>query len=140
MLLKVKKVHPDAPDLKRAHRNDSGYDLYATTLVHDSIAYVEYGTGISIQLQEGTTGLICARSSISKYDLDLANSIGVLDSSYTGEIRLRFRKLGLGLPVYKLGDKIGQLIIVRHDSPDFMYVQELDKTERGDGGFGSSGT
>ena len=140
MLLNANKIHPDAPELKKANKGDAGYDLYAVTLIRDSMAYLEFGTGISIELQEGSFGLVCARSSISNYDLDLANGVGVIDSGFRGEIRLRFRKLGLGLPQYKLGDKIGQLLIARVESPDFIYTSNLSKTDRGDGGFGSTGT
>lgn len=139
MLLNIKKLHPNVPDLKPARPGDAGADLYAMSLIRDSEEFLEFGTGVAIELQEGTFGLIAARSSISNYNHDLANGIGVIDSSYRGEIRLRFRKLGLDLPEYKLGDKIGQLLVVTYHKFDTHTVPQLSETIRGTGGFGSSG-
>jgi len=67
--------------------------------------------------------------------MSLANSVGVVDSDYRGEISLRF----YGRPNYGLGDRIGQLIIVPYPKVELIEVKELSTTERGDGGFGSTG-
>ena len=93
MNIKVKKLHPDAVLPKRAHSSDAGYDL---TAIDDGVPskdgkYIEYNTGIAIELPDGYHSLLHPRSSISKYDLVLANSIGLIDNSYRGALMCRFK-------------------------------------------------
>lgn len=142
MKLKVKKMHQDSVLPSQANSNDAGYDL---TAIDDGTwnkdrTYIEYKTGISIQPPDGYHTEIFPRSSISKTDLVLANSIGLVDQGYSGEILLRFKYIPnrAELKLYKKGDRIGQLVIRKTEKANFVEVNELSETERGDGGFGSS--
>jgi dUTP pyrophosphatase len=82
-------------------------------------------------------GLVFPRSSIRKTDLLLSNSVGVIDAGYRGEIQATFKKTGGA--VYKIGDRGAQLIIIPHPIVEWNEVNELNNTERGEGGFGSTG-
>lgn len=141
--IKVKKMHPDAQLPKQANSSDAGYDLVAIDDGVYSNKYIEYDTGLSIEPPEGYHTEIYPRSSISKYDLILANGIGLVDYSYRGNIKLRFKFTGSGTDDslklrYKKGDKIGQLVIRKTEHLEFIEVNDLSETERGTGGFGST--
>ena len=101
-----------------------------------------YGTGLAIQIPEGHVGLVFPRSSISKKDLILSNSVGVIDCGYTGEIMFKFKRTLVGdslANIYEIGDRIGQIIIIPIPRIEFEEVSELEQTERGQGGYGSTG-
>ena len=149
MNVKVKRLHPDAVLPKNANPTDAGYDLVAVddgvwSNPNDILAstYIEYHTGIAIEPPVGYHTEVWCRSSVSKFDLVLCNGCGLIDSGYTGEIILRFkptpRQHGGQLTFYKKGDKIGQLVIRKTEQADFMWVDAISSTDRGDGGFGSS--
>jgi len=96
MKLKIKRLHPDAVLPSYAKPGDAGLDLTATSLsISEDGLYVEYGTGIAVEIPEGHVGLIFPRSSISKTSMILSNHVGVIDSGYRGEIRFRFKDLEL---------------------------------------------
>ena len=101
--------------------------------------FIEYGTGLVFELPAGYVGLIFPRSSISKTNLAQANSVGVLDSGYRGELKIRFFKKNQKGEEYNIGDKIGQIIIIPIPSVELIESEKLSDTERGDGGFGSTG-
>jgi dUTP pyrophosphatase len=118
-------------------------DLTATSFRFTD-TFMEYGTGIAVEIPTGHVGLLFPRSSITKAPsgVSLKNSVGVIDSNYRGEILVRFEKpthetYGVNIPV--VGDKIAQLIILPYPTVHFEEVQELSDTNRGDGGFGSTG-
>lgn len=136
MQIKIKKIHPDAKIPKYSKEGDAGMDVYAVSKQRKD-KYIEYGTGIAIELPKGYVCLVFPRSSLSNKDLVLANHVGVLDSGYRGELVLRFKKMGE--EVYDVGDRIGQIIIVPYPHIEFNEVEELSNSERGDGGFGSTG-
>jgi len=140
--VKILKNHSDAVIPTYAKPGDAGMDLVAVE-VKFTDDYVEYDTGLSMEIPVGYVGLIFPRSSISKYDLSLCNHVGVIDSSYRGSIKLRFKKYirpdENTFSVYYVGDKIGQIIIIPYPQIEFKEVTDLSDTERGDGGFGSSG-
>lgn len=157
MKVKFKKLHEDAVLPSYAKPGDAGLDI---TAVSDGLAttsekdvnewyYVEYKTGLAVEIPHNYVGLLFPRSSISKSALILANAVGVCDSSYRGEICLRFKVDGGilsqasntgGTPaVYKKGDKIGQMIIVPYPAIEPEFADDLSDTERGTGGFGSTG-
>jgi dUTP pyrophosphatase len=122
-----------------AKEGDAGLDL---TAISEKLypTYAEYETGVAIELPEGYVGLLFPRSSItSKTGFILGNSVGVLDSSYRGNIKFQFRHLPGSSTRYKVGDKIGQLVIMPIPKIELVEVDELSETVRGDGGFGSSG-
>lgn len=136
--VKIKKVHKNAVIPKYAKEGDAGLDLVATSMRNAPYGRVEYGTGISIEIPPGYVGLVFPRSSISKTDLMLTNSVGVIDSGFRGEIRLRFTRKPYG-DSYEIGDRIGQLVIIPHPRIEFVECTELDESARGTGGFGSTG-
>jgi len=138
--VKIKKLHPDAVIPQYAKRGDAGMDLVATEVTDGYGFSVTYGTGLAMEIPEGFVGLVFPRSSIRKYDLSLTNSVGVIDSGYRGEIQATFRKeAGIPSKRYEVGDKIAQMIILPYPSIQFIETDELSDTERGEGGFGSTG-
>lgn len=159
MLVNIKKLVPEAIIPTYAKPGDAGMDLIATSVNDDNDDYIEYGTGLAIEIPDGYVGLIFPRSSNSKKDLLLCNSVGVIDSGYRGEIKLRYKRIintssekfymkdnlflapsiYLTIDRYEVGDKIGQIMIMPIPFVEFTEVDELSKTERGDGGFGSTG-
>ena len=140
MKVKVKKLNSEAIIPKYAHPTDAGLDLTAVSYERDSNNLIVYHTGLSIEIPEGYVGLIYPRSSISKYDLELTNSVGVIDSGYRGEILFKFRETTKDFPnIYVPGDRVGQLIIVPYPSIELEEVDELSSSDRSDKGFGSTG-
>lgn len=137
--VKIKKLHEDAVVPTYAKDGDAGMDLIATS-VSESIEQITYGTGISLEIPYGYVGLVFPRSSIRKYDLSLSNSVGVIDSGYRGEIMVVFNKKNPWYDVYKVGERVAQIIIMPYPKVNFVLSDELSDTERGEGGFGSTGT
>lgn len=141
MQVKIKKLHPSAIVPKYNKDGDAGMDMVATSMsIEDN--YIEYGTSLAIEIPPGFVGLIYPRSSLSNYNLILANHVGVIDSSYRGEIKFRFKRTDplFGLPkYYEEGNKIGQIIIVPYPQITFVESEELSETERNISGYGSSG-
>lgn len=140
MKIKIKKLSPDAVTPSYSVEGDAGLDLTATRTFEDDNYNVCYGTGLSIEIPKGYVGMIFPRSSISKKDLLLTNSVGIIDSGYRGEITFKFSDTGFcGSKTYRIGDRIGQLIIMPYPHIEFEEVEELSETERGEGGYGSTG-
>jgi len=134
--IKIKKISDNAVIPFYAKKGDAGMDVVAISkkITED---YIEYGTGLCFEIPEKHVCLIFPRSSISNKDLVMCNSVGVLDSGYRGELKLRFKKTGT--KDYKIGEKIGQVLIISYPEIQFEEVEELEDSERGDGGFGSTG-
>jgi dUTP pyrophosphatase len=140
MQVKIKKLHNNAVIPKYAKDGDAGLDLVATEIINKDPFQITYGTGLAMEIPAGFVGLVYPRSSIRKYDLSLTNCVGVIDSGYRGEIQATFRRhKGVASTDYEVGDKIVQIIIVPYPPIEFIEVDELSETERGTGGFGSSG-
>ena len=150
-MFKVKKLHEDAQLPSQATDTDAGFDLIAIDDGEfkrdedNNLLYIQYKTGISIQPPEGYHTEIFPRSSVTKTHLMLANSIGLVDEGYRGEILVRFNVVPSGLRPsnikrYSKGDKIAQLVIRKTEKAEFVLVDELDDSERGEGGFGSTGS
>jgi dUTP pyrophosphatase len=134
--IKIKRLVPEAVMPKYAHPGDGGMDVYAISKV-ETDKYIEYGTGLAFEMPSDHVMLLYPRSSVSNMDLTLANSVGVLDSGYRGELKLRFRKSGDA--IYEIGDKIGQILVLPFPLIEFEETDELSESVRGEGGFGSSG-
>lgn len=134
--IKIKKVTSTAQLPTKAHATDAGYDLYASSC-HYEDGMLHYGTGVAVEIPAGYVGLVFPRSSIANTHLTLSNSVGVIDSGYRGEIKAKFRKEGL--KGYKVGERIAQLIIMPYPEVTFEEVDELSESDRGTGGYGSSG-
>lgn len=165
MKVKIKKLNNESIIPSYAKEGDAGLDLTATSIVYDKNGNVVYGTGIAIEIPKGYVGLIFPRSSNSKQDLLLSNSVGIIDSGYRGEIIIKFKpstticstisemeteekewndkemeiSIADEFRHYKVGDRVGQLIILPYPQIELEEVSELSSTERGEGGFGSSG-
>lgn len=137
MQVKIKKLSPEAVIPSYAKVGDAGMDMVITDIKGETEWDISYGFGISMEIPKGFMGLVFPRSSIRKTDLILSNSVGVIDSGYRGEIQATFKKTGGA--VYKIGDRGAQIIIMPHPSIEFQEVEELNNTERGEGGFGSTG-
>jgi dUTP pyrophosphatase len=138
--INVKKLVPEAVIPSYAKPGDAGMDLVATSVGIDEYNNTVYGTGIAIEIPEGYVGLIFPRSSNAKTDLYLTNHVGVIDSGYRGEIMFKFRATRTTFPKeYKVGDRVGQIIILPYPQVAFIETDELSSTERGEGGFGSTG-
>ena len=137
MRIRIKKTHPDAVVPRYAHFGDAAVDLVAVRKWEDDFGNMCYGTGIAMEIPEHHVGLLFARSSISKKDVRLANAVGVIDSGYRGEIMLKFDQLGKDH--YNIGDRVGQLMLLRIPSINFVEVANLPRSDRSKGGFGSSG-
>ena len=135
MILKVKKLDPQAVVPKYAKQGDAGLDLTAVSVKHCT-NYVEYGTGLGVEIEAGNVGLLFPRSSISKTGHRLLNSVGVIDSGYRGEIKVLMSWANTN--PYDIGDKIAQLVIVELPKVVIEEVQELNDSDRGEGGFGST--
>jgi dUTP pyrophosphatase len=164
MKIKIKKLHPDAVIPMHAKPGDAGMDLTAVSKVYDEYGNVSYGTGLAFEIPEGYVGLLFPRSSISKTELTLANSVGVIDSGFRAEVLFKFRPtLSYRTEVssiseefdfiaysydsdeqdenseYKVGDRVGQIMIIPIPTIEFVEVTELSESDRGSGGFGSTG-
>jgi len=141
MKVKIKKLHSDAVIPSYAKQGDAGMDLTTITDPTISETYIEYDTGLSMEIPEGFVGLLFPRSSVSKTSLMLANSVGVVDSGYRGPVKLRFKQLNWAPPLsrYAKGDRVGQIVIMPVPNFKFEEVEELTDTSRGEGGFGSTG-
>lgn len=145
MKVRIKKLHPDAVIPSYAKHGDAGMDLHAVSC-HGSNNYIEYKTGLSIEIPEGYVGLVFPRSSNSNKDLLQCNSVGVIDSGYRGEVTVRFKTVLSSNPeyarifkIYDPGDRIAQLIIMPYPTIEFEEVEELSSTDRGSGGYGHTG-
>ncbi len=138
MKVKIKKLHPQAVIPSYAKAGDAGMDLYATEQKWDDYGNFVFHTGLAMEIPEGHVGLLFPRSSISKTPHSLRNSVGVIDSGYRGEIMVKFA--GNSTPTsYKVGDRVAQIIIMPFPSVEFQEVQDLSASDRGTGGFGSTG-
>lgn len=121
----------------------AGADLYAVTDAPLTLASGETAlvhTGIAVEIPEGFVGLVCARSGLAtKRGLAPANKVGVIDADYRGEILVALHNHGRSHRTIDTGERIAQLLIVPFLTADFTEVDALSDTERGTGGFGSTG-
>lgn len=143
-MLKVrfKKLVPEAVAPFRATDGSAGWDLTATSRELAQGKKAVYGTGLSVEIPKGYVGLLFPRSSIHKKALRLSNSVGVIDSDYRGEIKAIFIWDGAwphDYILYQPGDRICQLIILPVPTIEWEESEELTQTERGEGGYGSTG-
>ena len=139
MYIKFKKLDPKAEIPKRAHPTDAGIDLVATSKeVNNKYNFIEYGTGLAMEIPSFCVGSLFPRSSISKTNLMLRNCVGVIDSGYRGEIKLRFSIDNETNKEYDIQDKIGQLLVFEMPLMKIVEDESLTDSDRGEGGFGST--
>lgn len=165
----IKKLHKDAVIPSYAHETDCGMDLTAVSETTDEYGNVVYGFGLAFEIPEGYAGFIFPRSSNYKSRMLLTNSVGVIDSGYRGEITAKFaQRTTLGIPKkflprikylltgkmemcilssydainvnnYNVGDRVAQMVILPYPKVTFVEKEELSETDRGEGGYGSTG-
>lgn len=144
MEIKIKKLNQNAVIPTRGSASAAGCDLYACTDKPIAISAgetVKIGTGLAIAVPEGFFGAIFARSGLAtKKGLRPSNCVGVADSDYRGEYIVALHNDSSVTQIVEPGERIAQLIILPYWITDFKEVEELDETERGAGGFGSTGT
>lgn len=143
MKIRFKKLDEAAVTPTYAKDGDAGMDMTAISKEYDEYGNVVYGTGLAIEVPEGHVGLLYPRSSVSKTDLSLANSVGVVDAGYRGEVMVKFKHptkvYKADVNDYKVGERVVQIIIMPVPKFEFEEVEELSNTDRGEGGFGSTG-
>ncbi len=144
MQIKIKKLNPNAKTPTRGSEQAAGYDIYACletdTVTIPAHCTVKVPTGISMAIPEGYFGGIFARSGLaSKKGLRPANCVGVIDSDYRGEFIVMLHNDTDEPKSVENGDRVGQLVVLPCAVIDFEETDVLDETERGSGGFGSSG-
>jgi len=142
MKLQIRFLDPGLLPPTYAHAGDAGLDLVAAvavTLKPGERALVP--TGVAVAIPPGYAGLVLPRSGRAlREGLGLANSPGLIDSGYRGELKVVLINLDIEEPIYiDRGDKIAQLVVQRIGSVELEVTDELPPTERGAGGFGSSG-
>jgi dUTP pyrophosphatase len=137
MEIKVKKTHPDAKIPEYAKFGDAGADLTSVEMHFDTDGNVVYSTGLAFEIPLGYVGLLFARSSNAKKDLILSNCVGVLDSQFRGTVLFKYKVFGD--KVYEIGDRIGQIIVLPYPIVTYVNSDNLSETDRGEGGFGSTG-
>lgn len=139
MIVKFKKLTQEAVAPKQGTPGSAGFDLTATSVSIDrQWGKITYGCGLAVEIPPGHVGLLFPRSSIHKLRLVLSNAVGLIDSDYRGEIKAVFYGAKDGL-TYKRGERFAQLIIIPIPTVSYIEADELSKTKRGTGGYGSTG-
>lgn len=141
--MRVARVDPRARLPTRAYEHDAGFDLYA--LERRRLGPGGRGsvrTGIAVEIPAGQAGLVLPRSGLAdRHGIALVNAPGLIDSGYRGEIRVLLLNTDQVEPFeVSEGDRIAQLVLVRIESPEIEEVGDLGESQRGAGGFGSSGS
>jgi dUTP pyrophosphatase len=140
--VRVARLHPRALLPTRAYPGDAGLDLYALDgAVLQPGQRVSIRTGIAVEIPTGQAGLVLPRSGLAaRHGLALVNAPGLIDSGYRGELKVLLLNTDRSEPcALERGDRIAQLVLVRIETPAPVEVDELTASERGTGGFGSSG-
>ena len=149
MKVKIKKLDERAVVPSYSKKGDAGMDLTAINISKDNVGNITYHTGLAIEIPEGYVGLLFPRSSVSKKQLFLTNSVGVIDSGYRAEIMAKFKPVMGSYETilelfesneYEVNDRVVQLIIMPYPEIEFEEVEDLSSSERGYGGFGSTNT
>ncbi len=143
MSFRVRRLDDRALLPTRAHSGDAGLDLYAVEgVVLEPGARTSVGTGIAVEIPDGQAGLVLPRSGLAaRHGIALVNAPGLIDAGYRGEIRVLLLNTDRSSAVrLEPGDRIAQLVLVRVETPEVVEAEALASSERGHGGFGSSGT
>ena len=142
MSLRVRRLERHARVPTRAYPGDAGLDLYAlepATIAPGERAAIR--TGIAVEIPEGQAGLVLPRSGLARrHGISVVNAPGLIDAGYRGEVQVLLLNTDRSEPfALAAGDRIAQLVLVSVHTPEVVEVDELALTERGAGGFGSSG-
>jgi len=136
------RLSASAAPPERAHHDDAGFDLRAAEPARLGPGErASVGTGIALEIPQGCAGLVLPRSGLAmRHGIALVNAPGLIDSGYRGEVRVLLLNTDRDEPfTVAEGDRIAQLVIVRHESPEPVEVEGLGESARGGGGFGSTG-
>ena len=142
MTLQVRRLDERAQLPSRAYPGDAGLDLYA---LDDGMLgpgeRASIRTGIAVEIPDGQAGLVLPRSGLAaRHGIAIVNAPGLIDSGYRGEIRVLLLNTDRAASfAFSSGERIAQLVLVRIETPEVVEVDELATSERGAGGFGSSG-
>ena len=154
MNINIKKLHKNAVVPSYAHAGDACFDLHAATVAGcEHIGHIVYegaplvcGTGLAFDIPSGHVMLVFSRSGHGfHHDIRLANCTGIIDAGFTGEVMIKLTCDAPDddlTPPYKvnIGDRIAQALVLPVERVSFTVVDEMSETERGAGGFGSTGT
>lgn len=143
MIVRIKKLCENAVIPTKAHDTDAGFDLYCAKkeIDWDKRQIVCY-TGLAFEIPVGYVGLLFPRSSVSNKPLIMSDSIGVIDAGYRGDVTAKFNITDMrqsGMNHYQVGNKVAQIIIIPYPEIEFEEAEALSETDRGAGGFGSTG-
>jgi len=146
MQIKFKKLYHDSVPPRQGTPGSAGFDL-SVRKIRGTQGKVIYYSGIAVEIPRGYVGLMFPRSSVVKTDQRLANAVGVIDSDYCGEITgvfdvtrvTPFFQALYEPKIYHPGERFAQLVIVPIPEVEYIEVEELTPTERGAGGYGSTG-
>ncbi len=142
MTLQVRRLDERAQLPSRAYPGDAGLDLYA---LDDGMLgpgeRASIRTGVAVAIPDGQAGLVLPRSGLAvRHGIAIVNAPGLIDSGYRGEIRVLLLNTDRAASfAFSSGERIAQLVLVRIETPEVVEVDELATSERGAGGFGSSG-
>ncbi len=141
MQISVRKLDEELPSPGRAHPGDAGLDLYAREPVRlEPGKRAVVATGIAVAIPVGHAGLVVPRSGLAaKWGIGVVNAPGLIDAGYRGEVKVILVNHGAERVDLARGDRIAQLLVVPAPEVTVVEVERLDDTERGSGGFGSSG-
>lgn len=156
MEIKIKKLDERAVMPTKAFPTDAGFDMTAISMEYDEYGNIVYGFGWAFDIPEGYVGLLLPRSSCSKFDVVMPNSLGVIDSGFHGEVKAKFRPTSAQpvrgaktdcieiyqcskADIFKIGDAVAQMVIVELPKVEFQIADELPKSLRGEGGWGHTG-
>lgn len=141
--IRMKKMRPEAKLPARATAGSAGYDLCAALTASETIAPGEtklIPTGIAMAIPAGYGGFVFARSGLGiRHGIAPANAVGVIDSDYRGEVLVGLRNYSQVPFVVEPGERVAQLVLMPVCSPEAEECDSLDETDRGEGGFGSTG-
>ena len=148
MIVKIKKLSELAVIPAYGKPGDAGMDLTCTEVSLDASGCYVYRTALAVEIPQGFFGLLVPRSSVANKSLILSNHAGILDSGYRGEIMFKYKpnyqyflqsEEAKEQKIYSVGDRVGQLIIMPYPEVEWKVVEELSDSERGTGGYGSTG-
>jgi dUTP pyrophosphatase len=141
--VKVKKLTETAKMPTRAYDGDAGWDLYLDSnhIFDDEKPNPKMlcKFGIALEIPRGYVGLVFPRSSVYKTSLRLSNAVGVIDSGFRGQVKAVFDYHNFLDGIFKKGDRTAQIVFIKLPDVELIQVDELSKSQRGEGGYGSSG-
>lgn len=132
------EAHLYIPAPSRGTPHSAGIDLRLCSIKDYTEGVYTLGTGFAVKMPIGHFGMLAVRSSTGSKGLQLTNSVGIIDQDYRGEIMLKCTFIRRGHDFPEIGDRIAQLIVMPYLIGDIEEVNELDKTKRGDGSYGST--